>query len=121
MEYYVQDALDELEFLVGSKATRWGKVRASLGHLEPWNITYVEIGNEDNLVGGLPSYPCRFQRFSNAIKARYPWMIPVASTVEIELPPGAAGDFHQYVRPDDFVSQFDYFDHFNASHDYFNC
>ncbi|RAL65887.1 hypothetical protein DID88_005550 [Monilinia fructigena] len=48
---YVDDILDELEFLLGSTSTKWGALRASYGQASPYNIPYVEIGNEDDLSG----------------------------------------------------------------------
>ncbi len=42
----VQDALDSIEFIVGSPDSRWGGVRAAMGHPEPWSLTYIGIGNE---------------------------------------------------------------------------
>lgn len=56
IDIYVQDALNELEFLTGSVGTKYGALRAKYGHPEPWTIRYVEVGNEDMLNGGLSSY-----------------------------------------------------------------
>ena len=47
LDAYVQDALDEIEYVTGGTETKWGAVRAKNGHLEPFPLTYVEIGNED--------------------------------------------------------------------------
>lgn len=43
---YVQDALDLVEFCKGDASTKWGAVRASLGHKEPFQLKYIGIGNE---------------------------------------------------------------------------
>ena len=43
IETYVQDALNELEFVMGSVHTNYGALRASLGYPEPWKIKYVEV------------------------------------------------------------------------------
>jgi alpha-N-arabinofuranosidase len=40
----VQDALNELEFIMGDVTTEYGALRASLGHPKPWKINYVEVG-----------------------------------------------------------------------------
>src|ERR1017187_1447152 len=40
-------ALDEIEFVTGATNTKWGAVRAQLGHPKPFALHYVEIGNED--------------------------------------------------------------------------
>ncbi len=44
---YVQDMLDLVEFCRGASDTKWGKVRASLGHSEPFELKYICIGNEN--------------------------------------------------------------------------
>lgn len=61
---YVQDTLNELEFLMGDSSTTYGALRISLGYTEPFNIKFVEVGNEDNLNGGESSYiSYRFEMF----------------------------------------------------------
>ena len=82
LEPYVQDALDEIEFLTGdSKTTHWGAERAKNGHAEPYKLTYVEIGNED-WFDRTGNYDARFRQFYDAIKAKYPHLqhpsLPVA-------------------------------------------
>ena len=44
---YLQDMLDLVEFCRGDTDTNWGKVRASLGHPEPFELKYICIGNEN--------------------------------------------------------------------------
>lgn len=44
---YLQDMLDLVEFCRGDADTVWGKVRASLGHPEPFKLRYICIGNEN--------------------------------------------------------------------------
>jgi alpha-L-arabinofuranosidase len=39
--------LDSLEFARGSADSKWGSVRAAMGHSEPFPVKYVAIGNED--------------------------------------------------------------------------
>jgi hypothetical protein len=43
----VRDALDSIEFVTGAASSTWGRVRAAMGHPEPWALNYVAIGNED--------------------------------------------------------------------------
>jgi alpha-L-arabinofuranosidase len=72
LQPYIQEALDELEFLTGPVSSKYGSMRAKLGYLKPWKIKYVEIGNEDNLGKGGPSYKTyRFAEFYRAIKEKY--------------------------------------------------
>lgn len=47
MGLILDDILNELEFVTGNTSTRWGGYRAELGHEEPFELEYVEIGNED--------------------------------------------------------------------------
>ena len=64
-------ALDEIEFVTGATNTKWGAVRAQLGHPKPFALHYVEIGNED-WFDRSGSYEAGFAQFDRAIKARYP-------------------------------------------------
>lgn len=77
---HVQDALDEIEYITGSADTVWGGRRARDGHRQPFNLRYVEIGNEDWLNRGTASYDERFTMFYDAIKANYP-NIQIISTM----------------------------------------
>lgn len=43
---YIQDAVDLIEFANGPVDSKWGKVRAEMGHPEPFNLKYLAIGNE---------------------------------------------------------------------------
>ena len=47
LEPYVQEALEEIEYVTGETTTTWGARRAKDGHAKPFKLTYVEIGNED--------------------------------------------------------------------------
>ena len=109
--------MNELEFIMGSVSSPYGALRASLGYPKPWSIKFIEVGNEDNLGGGGDSYASyRFEAFYTAIKAVYPDMVVMASTVAYDFGADAAGDYHQYTRPDYFVGQFNYFDQFRTGH-----
>jgi alpha-L-arabinofuranosidase len=111
LQPYIDDTLNQLEFLMGGPDTPYGSWRASLGYPKPWQINYVEIGNEDNLYGGLETYIAyRFQAYYDAITAKYPHMTVMESLTGMPGPAAAASDYHQYSTPDGFVSQFNYFD-----------
>ena len=45
-EDYVQDALNLIEFANGDTNSTWGRIRANMGHPEPFNVKYIGIGNE---------------------------------------------------------------------------
>ena len=76
---FIQDALDEIEYIMGDVSTKWGAMRARDGHPEPFKLHYVEIGNED-FFDRSGSYPNRFKMFYEAIKAHYP-QLQIISTV----------------------------------------
>lgn len=83
---YIEDALNQIEFLTGPTDTTYRALRASLGYSEPWNIKYVQIGNEGNVTGGLESYEAyRLQMFYDAIRERYPNMVILASASEFTM------------------------------------
>jgi alpha-N-arabinofuranosidase len=84
LEPYVQDALDEIEYVTGDKASKWGAQRVKDGHAKPFPLHYVEIGNED-WFDKSGSYDGRFAQFSDAIKAKYP-ELKCISTVGNEQP-----------------------------------
>jgi alpha-N-arabinofuranosidase len=71
LEPYVQDALDEIEYVSGPVTSPWGAQRARDGHPAPFKLQYVEIGNED-WFDRTGSYDRRFAQFFDAIKAKYP-------------------------------------------------
>ncbi len=79
LEPFVQDALDEIEYVTGDATTKWGKERAADGHPEPFALHYVEIGNED-WFDRSRSYNGRFAQFYDAIKAKYPNLQLIATT-----------------------------------------
>lgn len=39
--------MDGIEFSRGDPKSKWGSVRAALGHPEPFDLRYVAVGNED--------------------------------------------------------------------------
>lgn len=115
---YVQDALDEIEYVTGPATSQWGALRARDGHPDPFKLTYVEIGNED-FFDDSGSYDARFAQFYDAIKTEYP-QIQVISTIGNEQPgfkrvksraPDVL-DEHYYRRADTFLS--DSPAHFNS-------
>jgi len=65
---YVQDALDLVEFANGDTQTKWGSIRAAMGHPAPFHLQMIGIGNEN----WGPQYLERLAVFSKAIKEKYP-------------------------------------------------
>ncbi len=62
-EQYVQDMVDLVEFCRGDENTTWGKVRASLGHKEPFELKYIGIGNENEGEDYFERYEAFLERF----------------------------------------------------------
>ncbi len=95
LQPYVQDALDEIEFVTGDQTTKWGKMRAQLGHPKPWKLQYVEIGNED-FFDKSGSYDGRYSQFYEAIKAKYP-QLQLMATAGIKSRKPDVIDEHYYL------------------------
>ena len=70
LQPYIDDALDLIEFANGDTDTKWGKLRADMGHPQPFNLKQIGIGNEQ----WGPLYPERLEKFIKAIRAKYPKM-----------------------------------------------
>ena len=68
LDSYIQDALDLIEFANGDVTTKWGKLRADMGHPAPFNLKFIGIGNEQ----WGSEYPERLEPFVKAIRAAYP-------------------------------------------------
>jgi alpha-N-arabinofuranosidase len=105
---YVQDALDEIEFAIGDASTQWGAVRAKLGHPKPFDVHYVEIGNEDQFDHS-DSYEGRYAQFYKAIKAKYPQLQLIATTPLKRTKPDVVDD-HYYRRADEFFADVKHYD-----------
>jgi alpha-N-arabinofuranosidase len=81
LEPYVKEALEEIEYVTGDAATTWGARRAKDGHPAPFPLEYVEVGNEDNADRQVGSYEGRFAQFFDAIRAKYPKLKVIATTM----------------------------------------
>lgn len=76
---YVDEALEEIEYVTGDTTTKYGKERARDGHPAPFPLHYVEIGNEDGFdMSG--SYEGRFTQFYDAIRSKYPALRIISTT-----------------------------------------
>lgn len=68
MQEWIDEALDLIEFANGSPESRWGSVRAQMGHPESFHMKYLAIGNEE--VGD--DYFVRYEIMEKAIHQAYP-------------------------------------------------
>ena len=75
---WLKECLDALEYANGDVNTKYGALRAKNGHPAPFNIEYLEIGNEnynfhmDSNRDQSHQYPERYKLFYDAIKTKYP-------------------------------------------------
>lgn len=124
LQEYIQDALDLIEFANGAVDTKWGAVRASLGHAEPFRLEYIGIGNEEV---GEPFFE-RFPLFKDAIRSKYPEIKiigtsgPFASGGEYERGWKSARenqidlvDEHYYMAPEWFLANIHRYDDFDVN------
>lgn len=119
LHQYIQDALDLIDFAKGGTDTEWGRVRAEMGHPEPFHMRYLAVGNEEVH----EAFHIRMALFAEAIRAKDP-------TVELI---GSAGPFaeggpydmgwqyareqgldhvdeHYYMAPEWFLGHYDKYD-----------
>ena len=90
LDPYLQDALDLIEFANGGTDTKWGKLRADMGHPAPFNLKMLGVGNEQ----WGPQYVERYKVFASAIKAKYPSVKIVTSAG-----PSPDGPLFDYLNP----------------------
>ena len=78
MPAYIDEVLGLIDFCNADSATnKWAAKRAAMGHIEPFNLEYLGIGNED-LIDDV--FKNRFQQIFDAVKAAHP-EITVVGTV----------------------------------------
>ncbi|MBK7709682.1 MAG: hypothetical protein IPJ37_00955 [Bacteroidales bacterium] len=73
MQPIIEDILDLIQYCNGSSATKWGAKRAANGHPEPYNLKYIEIGNENGWETA-KEYNPRYSMIHDSILAHYPEM-----------------------------------------------
>jgi alpha-N-arabinofuranosidase len=108
LEPYVQDALDEIEYVSGDASTKWGLERVKDGHPTPFALNYVEIGNEDQFDRS-KSYDGRYAQFYDAIKKKYPALTLIATT-PIKGHVMDMVDDHYYKRAEEFFNDVHHYD-----------
>ncbi|CAJ2660392.1 unnamed protein product [Trifolium pratense] len=107
---FVQEALDGIEFARGSTTSRWGSLRASMGHPKPFNLRFVAIGNEDC---GKLYYEENYMKFYEATRHTYPDIQIISncdSSVHPLNHPADIYDYHIYTNSKDMFSKYTKFD-----------
>lgn len=90
LDPYIQDALDLIEFANGPVTSKWGQLRASMGHPEPFNLKMLGVGNEQ----WGEQYVERYKIFEKVLKDKYP-DIKIVSSVG----PFPDGELFDYLDP----------------------
>jgi alpha-N-arabinofuranosidase len=124
LDEYVRDALDLIEFANGPVDSAWGKLRAEMGHAEPFHLKMIGVGNEQ----WGPRYVERYKIFAAALKAQHPEIQLV-----VAAGPAPAGepfdtmwatwrelhadivDEHYYMSPEWFLSNTGRYDKYDRS------
>ncbi len=100
---YVQEALEEIEYVTGDASTKWGAQRIKDGYPQPFPLHYVEIGNED-WFDKSGSYDGRFAQFHDAIKTKYP-NLQLISTAPVKSRVADLNDEHYYESEESMEAQ----------------
>lgn len=121
---WVEDALDLIEFANGDTTTKWGKIRAKLGHEAPFGLEYIGIGNEEIGEGFFERYPY----FHEAIRKKYPEIKIINTAGPFAVGEGYdAGwasakkygsdfiDEHYYSSPEWFMANMHHYDDYDAA------
>jgi len=129
IDEWIQECMDALEYANGDVTTKYGKMRADNGHPAPFNLEYIEIGNEnynfhmDNNSDQSDHYPERYIQFYRAIKAKYPNVhcIGNVESWSTDTPswrnehPVEIVDEHYYRNPKWFADRFNKYDTYDRS------
>ncbi|KAL9709922.1 hypothetical protein Ac2012v2_006982 [Leucoagaricus gongylophorus] len=110
---FIQQSIDQINFVIGDDSTEPGRLRASLGHPDPFKLTYVEIGNEDFFAAN--TYTFRWTTYANALKNAFPQLHFIATTnvnSPVLTPKPTEYDVHVYQTPTWFAQNSFFYDGF---------
>ncbi|KIJ27493.1 glycoside hydrolase family 51 protein [Sphaerobolus stellatus SS14] len=97
---FIQQAIDQINFVVGPTNTPQGAMRASLGHSTPFALTYIEIGSQEFLTSD--TYQTRWLDFVTILSQSFPQLrFIAASSVNnpVLAPDPTHWDLHLYQTP----------------------
>ena len=81
LQPYIDDCIDLIDFANGDPATnQWAKLRADMGHPEPFNLKYLGVGNEQWDYEGNPAFTKRLKIFVDAIRKVHPEIKLIGTT-----------------------------------------
>ena len=122
LDPYIQDALDLIEFANGEVTTKWGELRAQMGHPGKFNLKFLGVGNEQ----WDEQYIERYKIFEKALKSKHPEIKMVSGSGPYsagryfeygweelkKLSPGLI-DEHYYMPPDWFLNNATRYDNYD--------
>ncbi|MBN2634194.1 MAG: alpha-L-arabinofuranosidase [Bacteroidales bacterium] len=124
LQPYIQDALDLIEFANGPVTSKWGALRASMGHPESFNLRYLGVGNEQ----WEQQYIERYRLFEKEIRLKYPEIKIVSGSgpyasgayfdlawTELRKLDPALIDEHYYMAPEWFLNNAGRYDNYDRS------
>ncbi|MDD2524864.1 MAG: alpha-L-arabinofuranosidase C-terminal domain-containing protein [Bacteroidales bacterium] len=91
LDPYIQDAIDLIEFANGETSTKWGALRAEMGHPTPFGLKYLAVGNEQ----WGAQYPERLALFVKELRKQHPEIAIIGSSG-----PSAEGKDFEYLWPE---------------------
>lgn len=81
LQPYIDDCIDLIEFANGDPSkNQWAKLRADMGHPEPFNLKYLGVGNEQWDYDNNPAFTKRLKIFVEAIRKVHPEIKLIGTT-----------------------------------------
>lgn len=125
LQEFIQDALDLIEFANGPATSKWGSLRARMGHPESFELKFLAVGNEQ----WGDEYFRRYNAFEKVLRERHPEIKIISSSG-----PAASGrdfdaawnqfksgvradlvDEHYYVPPGWLLANIDRYDSYDRN------
>ncbi|KNZ81402.1 putative alpha-N-arabinofuranosidase A [Termitomyces sp. J132] len=117
LQPFIQQAIDQINFVIGAQGTsEAADLRVSLGHPEPFALTFVEVGNEDFFAAN--TYVYRWHDFVDTLQAQFPDLhfIATSDTSNPILSPNPTEyDIHVYQTPSWFAQNSFFYDGFERN------
>ena len=124
LDNYIQDALDLIEFANGAVTTKYGKLRADMGHPAPFNLTFIGVGNEQ----WDEQYFERYAPFEKVLREKHPEIKIVSGTgpnpddkrfsyawEQLKKLHPALVDEHYYKEPNWFLQNAERYDNYDRN------
>jgi len=86
MQPIIDDILDMIQYCNGSAETKWGAKRTENGHPAPYNLKYIEIGNENGWGKSIKEYIPRYSMIHDSIMVHFPDMKIMFNSTNVPSP-----------------------------------